>query len=202
MPSMNEVKTLGGIGSLLTLLAIVPTAGFILAIVGAVLVLVAIKYASDILGDPKIFNNMLYAVILGIIGLVVAVVAVVAVVFKVIGLGYMSSSFAFAPPSNLAVGDILGLLGVILLGLAAVWVCFLVSSIFLRRSYTELGKRLNVGLFGTAALVYLIGAALTIILVGFILIFVAEILLMVAFFSINTQMPPPTQPAQPAQPTM
>lgn len=199
---MNEVKTLGGIGSLLTLLAIVPTAGFILAIVGAVLVLVAIKYASDILGDPKIFNNMLYAVILGIIGLVVAVVAVVAVVFKVIGLGYMSSSFAFAPPSNLAVGDILGLLGVILLGLAAVWVCFLVSSIFLRRSYTELGKRLNVGLFGTAALVYLIGAALTIILVGFILIFVAEILLMVAFFSINTQMPPPTQPAQPAQPTM
>jgi uncharacterized membrane protein len=202
MPSLNEVKTLGGVGSLLTLLAIVPTAGVVLAIVGLILVLVALKYASSILGDPKIFNNMLYAVILGIIGLVVGVVAVVAIVFKAIGLGYMSSSFSYTAPSNLAAGDIIGLLGTILLGLAVVWICFLISSIFLRRSYTELGRRLNVGLFGTAALIYLIGAALTIILVGFILIFVAEIIFMIAFFSINTQMPPPTQPAQSAQPTM
>jgi uncharacterized membrane protein len=196
MHSMNEVKTFGGIGSLLGLLAIVPQVGFVLGIVGFVLVLVAIKYASEILGDPKIFSNMLYAVIVGIIGLVVGAVAVVAFVFRAIGLGYLSSSFAQTPPSNLVAGDIIGLLGAIVVGLVAVWVCFLVSSIFLRRSYTTLGKRLNVGLFSTAALLYLIGAALTIILVGFILIFVAEILLMVAFFSINTQMPPPTQAAQ------
>lgn len=202
MPSLNDVKTLGGIGSLLTLLAIVPTAGVILAIVGLILVLVAIKYASDILGDPKIFNNMLYAVIVGIIGLVVGVVAVVAIVFRALGLGYLSGTFSMAPPPNMPVGDIVGLLGTILLGLAAVWICFLVSAIFLRRSYEELGKRLSVGLFSTAALLYLIGAALTIILVGFVLIFVAEILFMVAFFSINTQLPPPTPPTQPAQPGM
>ncbi|MGP8124975.1 MAG: DUF996 domain-containing protein [Nitrososphaerales archaeon] len=198
MPSLNEVKTLGGVGSLLTLLAVVPTAGVILAIVGLVLILVAIKYASDILGDPKIFNNMLYAVVLGIIGVVVGAVTVVAVVFKAIGLGYLSSSFSYTSPSSVAVGDVTGLLGVILVGLVAVWICFLVSSIFLRRSYTELGKRLNIGLFGTGALLYLIGAALTIILVGLVLIFVAEILFLVAFFSINTQSPPPVQPTQPA----
>jgi uncharacterized membrane protein len=202
MRSLNDVKTLGGIGSLLMLLAVVPTAGFVLGIVGAVLVLVAVKYASDVLGDPKIFNNMLYAVILGIVGLVVAGVAVATFVLRAIGLGFMSSSFASTPPSSMAMGDIVGLLGTILLGLVAVWICFLVSSIFLRRSYTELGKRLNVGLFSTAALLYLIGAALTIILVGFIIIFIAEILFLVAFFSIDTQMPPPMQPAQPAQPTM
>jgi uncharacterized membrane protein len=199
---MNQVKTLGGVGSLLTLLSVVPTAGPILAIVGAVLILVAVKYASDILGDPKIFNNMLYAVIIGIIGLVVGVVAVIGIVFKAIGLGYLSSSFAFTPPSTLTPGDIVGLLGVIVLGLVAVWVCFLVSSIFLRRSYTELGKRLNVGLFSTAALLYLIGAALTILVIGLLLIFIAEILLVVAFFSIETQTPPPTQPARPGQPQM
>jgi uncharacterized membrane protein len=202
MPSLNDVKTLGGIGSLLTLLVIVPTAGVVLAIAGLVLVLVAVKYASDILGDPKIFNNMLYAVILGIIGIVVGAVAVVAVVFSAIGLGSMAGSLPGTLPSTVAAGDIVGLIGAILIGLVAIWICFLVSSIFLRRSYTELGRRLNVGLFGTAALIYLIGAALTIILVGFILIFVAEILFIVAFFSINTQMPPPTQPVQPAQPTM
>jgi len=203
MPSLNEVKTLGGIGSLLTLLAIVPTAGVVLGIVGLILILVAIRYASNILGDPRIFTNALYAVILGIIGLVVGVVAVVAIVFRAIGLGYLSSSFfANTAPPNLAAGDIVGLLGVVLVGLVAIWVLFLLSSIFLRRSYTELGKRLNVGLFGTAALIYLIGAALTIVLVGFLLIFIAEILFMVAFFSINTQMSPPMAPAQPAQPGM
>lgn len=202
MPSLNEVKTLGGIGSLLTLLAIVPTAGVVLGIVGLILILVSIKYASDILGDPRIFNNALYAVILGIIGLVVGVVAVVAIIFRAIGLGYLSSSFSNTAPPNLVAGDIAGLIGAILVGLGVVWICFLLSSIFLRRSYTELSKRLNVGLFGTAALIYLIGAALTIVLVGFLLIFIAEILFMVAFFSINTQMPPPMTPMQPAQPGM
>ena len=202
MPSLNEVKTLGGVGSILTLLAVVPTAGVVLAIIGLILVLIALKYASDILGDPKIFNNMLYAVILGIIGLVIGAVAVVAVVFQAMGLGYLSSSFAYTAPSTVTAGDIMGMLGTVLLGLVAIWVCFLVSSIFLRRSYGELGKRLNVGLFGTAALLYLVGAILTIILVGFLLIFVAEILFIVAFFSINTQLPPPTPMIQPAQPSM
>jgi len=205
MPSLNEVKNLGGIGSILVLLAIVPTVGVVLAIVGLILVLVALKYASDILGDSRIFMNMLYAVILGIIGLVVGVVAVVAVVFQAIGLGYLSSSFAYTGPTTVTPGNIMGLVGSILLGLVAIWICFLVSSIFLRRSYGELGRRLNVGLFGTAALLYLIGAVLTIILIGFLLIFVADILFIVAFFTINTQMPPPmpsAQPAQPAQPAM
>jgi uncharacterized membrane protein len=192
MPSLNEVKTLGGIGSLLTLLSIVPTVGVVLAIVGLILVLVAVKYASDILGDSKIFNNMLYAVILGIVGLVVGIVVVAAIVFQAFGLGMLSSSFAYTGTS-VAAGDIMSLLGEILIGLAALWVILIISSIFVRRSFGELGKRLNVGLFGTGALLYLIGAILTIILIGFILIFVAEILFLIAFFSIDTQgIPTPT----------
>ena len=84
----------------------------------------------------------------------------------------------------------------------AVWICFVVSSIFLRRGYGELGRRLNVGLFGTGALLYLIGAVLVIILIGFLLILVADILFIVAFFSINTQQPPTPPMVQPAQPSM
>jgi uncharacterized membrane protein len=201
MPSLNDVKILGGIGSLFTLLAIVPTAGPVLSIAGLVMILVAIKFASDILGDSKIFNNMLFAVILGIIGIVVAVVAVISAVARYVGLGYLSGSAMGTPPPTMAVGDVLGLVGTLVIGLVAIWVCFLISAIFLRRSYGELGKRLNIGLFGTAGLIYLIGAALTIILVGFVIIFIAEILFLVAFFSINTQMAP-APPPQPAQPTM
>jgi len=201
MPSLNDVKTLGGIGSLLTLLAIIPVAGGVLSIIGLILILVAVKYASDILGDSKVFTNMLYAVILGIIGLVVGVVAVASAVAGILGLGFLSGSFAMgAAPPAVPAGDVLSLIGTVLIGLVAIWICFLVSAIFLRRSYGELGRRLNVGLFGTAALIYLIGAALTIVLVGVVIIYIAEIMFLVAFFSINTSMPlqPPAQPAQPS----
>lgn len=200
--TLESVKTLGGIGSILTLLGFVPTVGAVLAIIGLILVLVAFKYASDILGDPKIFNNVLYSVILGIIGLVVGVVVVVATVFQAMGMGYLSSSFAYTGPTTVAAGDIVGMLGTILVGLAAIWICFVVSSIFLRRGYGELGRRLNVGLFGTGALLYLIGAVLVIVLVGFLLILIADVLFIVAFFSINTQLPQPSPMAQPAQPSM
>ena len=196
------MKTLGGIGSILTLLGFVPTVGAVLAIVGLILVLVAFKYASDILGDPRIFSNVLYSVILGIIGLVVGVVVVIATVFQAMGLGYLSSSFAYTGSTSVSTGDLMGLLGTILIGLVAVWICFVVSSIFLRRGYGELGRRLNVGLFGTGALLYLVGAILVIILIGFLLILVADILFIVAFFSINTQLPPPSPMTQPAQPSM
>ncbi len=190
---------LGGIGSLLTLLAIIPTAGVLLAIIGLVLTLIAVKYASDIFGDPKIFNNMLYAVIIGIVGLVIAGVTVVSAVFSVLNLGITAG---VTPPANLQPGDFAGLVETILIGLVAVWACMIVSSIFLRRSYTELSKRVNVGLFSTAALLYLIGAVLVIAVVGFLLIFIADILFLIAFFSINTQQPPAAPMTQPAQPTM
>ena len=201
MPSLNEVKMLGGIGSLLTLLWIVPSVGGVLAIIGLVLTLVAVKYASDIFGDPKIFTHMLYAVILGIVGLVIGVAVVASAVFSAFGLGAMMGSMAgsfMASPPTLTPGGVASLLGGVVLGLAALWICFILSAIFLRRSYTELGKRLDVGLFGTGALLYLIGAALTIIIVGLALIFIADILFLVAFFSINTQaMPTPPPPPQP-----
>jgi uncharacterized membrane protein len=59
-------------------------------------------------------------------------------------------------------------------------------------------------IFETAGLLWLIGAFLTIILVGFILIWIAWILIVVGFFSIKTpaaQPPatlPQTQPPPPA----
>jgi len=200
--TLESVKTIGGVGSILVLLAFIPDVGILLAIAGLIMVLIALKYASDIFGDPKIFNNILYAVVLGIVGLVVGAVAVVAVVFQAIGMGYLSSSFAYTGSTSVTTGNVVGMLGTILVGLAAVWVCFIVSSIFLRRSYGELGRRLNLSLFGTAALLYFIGAILTIILIGFLLIFIADILFIVAFFSINTQTPTSTPMVQPAQPSM
>jgi uncharacterized membrane protein len=87
-----------------------------------------------------------------------------------------------------------------LLGLAIIWVLLLVSAILVRRSYSSVSQKLGVGMFNTVGLVYLIGAALTIIVVGVIVLFVALILNAVAFFSIPDQQMPQSMPPQPIQP--
>src|SRR5881398_1515805 len=87
MASLGQAKTLGGVGSILVLLSPIPTAGAVLSIVGFIMILIAVKYIADILGDQKIFNNMIIAVILAIIGIVVGVVVVLCAVYSLIGLG-------------------------------------------------------------------------------------------------------------------
>ena len=189
MATLGQAKTLGGVGAILVLLAAIPYAGGILAIIGLILVLVAVKYAADVIGDQKIFNNMIIAVVLAIVGIIVAIVVVLGAVFSFIGLGSIGSFTPGTPPAN-----ILSLIGVIILGWVIFWIFLLVSSIFIKRSYDAIGTRLNVGMFKTTGLLYLIGAALTIIFVGIFIVFIADILQIVAFFSIPEQMPPGAQP--------
>ncbi len=166
MAALSQAKTLGGVGSILIFIPFV-------SIIGYVLLAVAVKEVSDDLGDPSIFRNILIAVGTGIVGALAGA--------GVIFLGVMGSGFTFGASA------IAGLLG----GLFIVWVFLVISAVFLRRAYDTMGTKLNVGTFKTAATLYLIGAALTIVLVGFILLFVAEIVQAVAFFSIPDQ--PPSQ---------
>ncbi len=177
----------------------VPAVGWLLAIVGFIMTLIAVKYISDVIGDPKIFNNMLIGVILAIVGVAVAAIVVLGTLFSFFGMGFMNGalsgvgSYGTSPfSSGVPPADIIGLLATVAVGLAIVWIAYIISAVFIRKSYSSVAKRANVGLFGTAALLYLIGAALTIILVGFVLIFVAQILLIVAFFSLPDQLPQQT----------
>jgi uncharacterized membrane protein len=191
---LSSAKTLGGIGSILLILTLVPSVGFVLGIVGWILVLVSLKEISDITKTSKIFTDALVAVILSIIGLVVAGVVVLGSVFRFFRInGYTIGGVRPSTPPT----DIGGLIVGILLGLAVLWVFSVISSVFLKRSLDGVSSALNVGMFRTAALLYLIGAALTIVLVGFIIIFVAEILLIVAFFSIPDDLPARPQGAEP-----
>ena len=77
-------------------------------------------------------------------------------------------------------GAFLGVLG----GLLVVWIFLVISAVFLRRCYDTMGKKLGVSIFNTAATLYLVGAALTIVFVGFIVLFIAEIIQAIAYFSI------------------
>ena len=155
-----------------------------------IMTLVAVKYISDILGDRRIFNNMIVSVVLAIGGIAVLVAFVFTAIARFIGIGNLFGASPSVPPT-IPASDIISLIASLAIGLLAAWVLIVISAVFLRMSYKSVAARLNVGLFSTAALLYLIGAALTIILIGFVLIFVAQILLIVAFFSLPDTPPVP-----------
>ncbi len=189
MNSLAQAKTLGGIGSILILLGIVPFAGVILFIVGFIMVLMAVKYISENVEDKAIFNNMLIAVILAIVGMIIGIAVLIAGRLFPFLREFRQSYY----PSMIMEPRMYSFIATLIIALIIVWVFYIGSAIFLRKSYTAVAARLNISMFNTAALLYLIGAVLAIILVGFIVIYVAEILQTVAFFSI------PEKPQQSSQ---
>jgi len=205
MPQLSQAKTLGGVGSILMILSFVPAVGWLLAIAGAIMVLVAIKYVSEIVEDKSIFNNMLLAIILGIVGLVVGITVILGTVLSVFGVGNLASWFSSIPrgvpgvytPPAIPSGGLPSLILGALTGLAVIWVLLIVSAILVRRSYSSMSQKLGVGMFNTTGLIYLIGAALTIVVVGVIILFVALVLNVVSFFSIPDQQMPHSAAPQP-----
>src|SRR5205809_6896594 len=103
MASLGQAKSLGGVGSILVLIAgFIPSAGFVVAIIGFILILIAVKYVSDAFADRTIFNNMIIAVILAILGFVAFFVAVLAAIYSFVGIvGFTSLMFVTPRPAGL-----------------------------------------------------------------------------------------------------
>lgn len=196
---MQDAKMLGGIGSILVLLTAVPGVGVVVGVVGFVLILVAIKYVSDATGDRSIYDNMLIGVIMAIAGLVLGAAVIVISVVRFFGLNLsnLSSISTKFNSNSYTTGQWMGLAGELLVGLVVVWLALSFSAVFVRRTYTSIGTKLNISMFQTAGTVYLIGAVTTLVLVGFIILFVAQILLVVAFFSVDEKAHPPPVPQAP-----
>lgn len=177
MASLSSAKTLGGVGGILVFIPL-------LSLVGWILILLATKEISESVQDKTIFDDTLLAGITAVIG---------AVVFGVFIFSGAIGGLFFAGPFGVGGVGFLGFLAI----LGAFWVFTIISAIFLKRSYEKIAQRLNVSAFGTAGLLYLIGAALTIVFIGFLIILIALIFQVVAYFSIQDRPPTPgwTQPA-------
>ena len=191
--TLTRARFLGVAGSLLLLVSLAPDAGPILLLVGWIFILMAVRDISEITGDRPIYTNMRYAVGLAIVGAISAILLIVSAIFSLIGTlgltkGLETPGFPF--PGGLPdPATFLSFFVGIILGLVVIWIIFLASALFLRRSFNSMASRLNVEAFKTASLLYLIGAGLTIVLVGFILIFIAEVYMVMAFSSIEEKSP-------------
>ena len=198
MASLSQAKILGEVGSILVVLTAIPSVGGLLGIAGFILLLIAVKEISDRVADRSIFNNMLISVGAAIVGVIVAVILLIGSVATF----FVSNGITFPNPNftNISPGQWMGLIVPVLGVLAVVWVALIISAVFVRRSYSSIASKLNVSMFRTAGLVYLIGAATAIVFVGFFIIFVAQVLLIVAFFSIPEKTAEQMAPSPPTAP--
>jgi uncharacterized membrane protein len=193
MSLLGNAKILGGIGALLMLLTIIPYAGMFVGIIGFILVFVAVKYISDETKDRSIFNSFLYFFIIAIVGTVVAAGIFVISFFDVGGIEYFTNlqSQTFTDPM-IIFQELQDFFAGIIMALLALWITWIISAVFLRKCYDAIAEHTKVKWFGTSGLLYLIGAATVIIGIGFIILLVALVLMIIAFFSLPDNLPAKT----------
>jgi len=195
MSKIGQAKILGGIGALLSLLVVVPSIGFIISLVGLVLVFVAVKYIAEETKDHGIFQNYLMNFIFDII----AIGAVIGIMIAAFGVaGGMSWASTLQQQNitdfNTFWASFGTLVGGCILALFVAWVMLLIGALYLRKSYNSIAEHTKVDLFKTTGLVNLIGAATLIIIIGFFIIIIARILEIVSYFSLPENLPAAPEP--------
>jgi uncharacterized membrane protein len=193
---------MGGVGSIQVLLSFVPYVGFLFGLAGLVTVLLAVKRISEAVNDREIFHKVLMAVILQIVGSAISAFVVIGSLFAFVGSQVMMAPFGpsldgFGGPGILGAGAVMAALGSLLAGLIAMWIILIIAARFLRKGYDGIADKTGTETFRTVARWYYYGAWLAIVLVGFVLILIAAILQIVAFFSLPES--PPAQPTAQVQ---
>jgi len=185
--ALSQAKTYGGIGAILALIGgAIPKLGSVLSIVGIVLILLAVKEIADEAGDETIFKNYLISFILQVGAFVALIIAIVAVLgTSIIAMGGLR---AFEHEMQ-DFGAIMAIIGSILVGFIIFWILFSLGSYYLKKSYELIAEYTDVDLFKTTGLLYFIGALTLIILIGLLIILVARILEIVAYFSLPEELP-------------
>ncbi|XHH09487.1 MAG: DUF996 domain-containing protein [Candidatus Bathyarchaeia archaeon] len=207
-------KILGGIGALLLFLGILPYIGYfgIVEIIGLILVMVSLYGLADFYRERGIFTNALYGVLAAIVGAVIAsVVTVVTVLASLTDFLYQiypdwngdwATIQGLTPnTANIDPSAIIPFITGLLLVFVVIWIFAIIAAFFVRRSLKELAVRSGTGLFATAGLLLLIGAVLIIIFgLGLLLIWIAALLLAIAFFTMKAPEPVPPPPTTTTSP--
>lgn len=172
MSSLENSKVLAGIGTLLLVFMVVPIVG----ILGIILLVIGLKGLSEHYKDDNIYRSAIWGVIYGVIG----IVALSAGVF-----GSVLSSMFSSIAAGSGIGAIFGLIAFLFV-LVIAFIFFLLMAMKFRLCFNVVADRSGEPLFRTAGALLFIGAILTIILVGIVLIFIAWIIATIAFFSLKS----------------
>ena len=185
MATLREAKGIGAAGSVLMMISGVVPGSDLLFVLGLILLLVAERYVSEFSEDRERYQNMTLAVVLFMVGVLIGYAFVFSGFLSIL---VVSSSGSSSFSSS--IGLFYSLIGIDILGLVSVWFFFLAAAYFLKKSYDSISESLDVELFSTVGLLFLIGAALIIVFgVGFVIIFIAATLQLAAFLALPDTVP-------------
>jgi uncharacterized membrane protein len=189
--SFQYSKTLAMEGSILMTLSLVPYVGWVLGIIGVILLMRGIKEFANYYQDNEIYQNALTGVKFYIIALIAAAVSITSIVIGAAS----ATGFTFKAPFVFTAGFAAGLIA-FLVALVIAFVFFVLASTHLRKTFDTLAQKSGEHSFATAASLLWWGSILTIIGVGFILLFIAWIYAVIGFFTMKApqQQPYAQQP--------
>ncbi len=198
-------KNLAGIGAILLFVGIVPylSTYLILPLAGLILLLIGLKGLSEYYNEAGIFNNALYGTIAAIVGVViVGAIAVVALLglFNVILPSWNGDWTTLATMvnqidvNNITFSQISPYIGLFLLDYVLLFVFALIFALLYRKSMNHLSTKSGIGLFGATGTVMLVGGVLSIVLIGYLLLWIGMLLFAIALF--QSKPPMATQPQQ------
>ncbi len=214
--TLESSKNIGGIGAIILFIGVIaffvqPLITVGLGIIGAIMILVALHGLADYYRERGIFNNALYGFIALIVGGVVTFVSFVYLLLYTSFLtdlvsliypgfnGDWTSLPSLTPNTNVDPSSVVPFIVPILGILAIAWIFSIIASFFTWRSLKTVSSKAAIGLFSTGGILLLIGAFLAIVLIGVVLMWIAMLLIAIAFFQLK---PLPEQPvaASPAPP--
>jgi len=183
-PPVGEAKTLGMVGAILNLVGFIAGVttgfGFIVLLIGIILIYMATSKLSELVRDDRVRSYYLKFLIIDI----AAIVTLIAGALVIFG-GALLGVRAFG---RRGLEALTGILAGALIGVLVVLIVFWLLEIFavlnLRRSYDLIKRYTGVNMFGVTGLLYLLGAVLIVILVGFLLLLIAIVLEIVSWASL------------------
>lgn len=180
--SFEYSKTLAMEGSILLLLGLIPYVGWVLGIIGVILLLRAMKEFSNYYQDEEIYKRSLT----GVKYYVVALIAVgVSIVVFVLGLA-ITTGFAFTDNFVPTMGFGASL-ATFIGGLVVAFVFYLLATSHLRKAFTNLAEKSGEASFATAGTLLWWGAIFTILFVGLLVILIGWIFAIVGFFTMKSR---------------
>ena len=163
---IKDAKLMGGIGSILALLSFIPKAGWIISLVGFILVIVAIKKITDATNRDDVFNDYLKGAIINIVG---------SIIISLAG-GGLAIMAIMRRHGGVAIG--------VIVAFVIAWVVMIVGTYFMKKGLVGLSEVTGEKNFATAGNLFFWGAVLLIIAVGGIVSLVGYIFQIIAFFSL------------------
>jgi len=199
---LRNARIIGGISTILLCLSFIPAIGILFAIPGVILMLVSLNEIAKKLNESKIFNNYLISVALNVVAALVGITGFVYTAFLFINtiirlpleeLSNISPEVLFN--RIFSRGELFSFmesfgkwLWIVLLVLVIIYILMVVSGYFIKASLNEVGEKLNDSNFKTAGLLIFLGNLLSILFgLGFIIVFVGDIFLAIAFFSMKAE---------------